>query len=57
MDVVVVDIPAKFGMILSRSLAARIKGTLQMYMSDATILVFREMRRLYRETRLAYMVS
>lgn len=57
MDVVVVDIPTKFGMMLSRSWASKLKGTLQMDMLYATILVFREMRRLYRETRLAYMVS
>lgn len=57
MDVVVVDIPAKFGMLLSRSWAAKLKGTLQMDMSYATIPVFREMIRLYRETKLADMVS
>jgi len=57
MDVVVADIPAKFGMLLSRLWVAKLKGTLQMDMSYATIPVFREMIRLYRETRLAYMVS
>jgi hypothetical protein len=49
MDVVVVDIPPKFGMLLSRSWAAKLKGTLQMDMSSATILIFGQDRRLYRE--------
>ena len=33
MDVVVADTPPKFGMLLSRSWAAKLKGTLQMDMS------------------------
>jgi hypothetical protein len=49
MDVVVADIPPKFGMLLSRSWAAKLKGTLQMDMSYATIPVFGQDRRLYRE--------
>jgi ribonuclease HI len=57
MDVVVVDIPPKFGMLLSRSWAAKLKGTLQMDMSYATIPVFGQERRLYREVLLKYMVS
>jgi hypothetical protein len=36
MDMVVVDIPPNFGMLLSRSWAAELKGTLQMDMSYAT---------------------
>ena len=48
MDVVVADIPPKFGMLLSRSWAAKLKGTLQMDMSYATIPIFGEQRRLYR---------
>jgi len=57
MDIVVADIPPKFGMLLSRSWAAKIKGTMQMDLAYATIPVFGEQRRLYRETRMAYMVS
>ena len=57
MDVVVVDMPPKFGMLLSRSWTATLKGTLQMDMSYATIHVFGEQRRLYRENKLAYMIS
>jgi hypothetical protein len=57
MDVVVADIPPKFGMLLSRSWAAKLKGTLQMDMSYATIHVFGQERRLYREVLLKYMVS
>ena len=57
MDVVVDDIPPKFGMLLSRSWAAKLKGTLQMDMSYATIPLFGQDRRLYREVFLKYMVS
>jgi ribonuclease HI len=57
MDVVVADIPPKFGMLLSRSWAAKLKGTLQMDMSYATILVFGQDKRLYREVLLKYMVN
>jgi hypothetical protein len=47
----------KFGMLLSRSGATKLKGTLQMDMSYATIPIFGEQRRLYRENRLAYMIN
>jgi len=57
MDIVVADIPPKFGMLLSRSWAAKIKGTMQMDLTYVTIPVFGEQRRLYWETRMAYMVS
>ena len=40
MDVVVADIPPKFGCLLSRSWMKRLGGTLQMDLSYATILVF-----------------
>jgi len=42
MDVVVVDIPPKFGMLLSRSWAAKLKDALQMDMSYVAIPVFGE---------------
>jgi hypothetical protein len=57
MDVVVPDIPPKFGMLLSRSWATKLKGSLQMDMSSATIPVFGQDRRLYKEVFLKYMVS
>jgi hypothetical protein len=57
MDVVVVDIPPKFNMLLSRSWAAKLKGTLQMDMSYTTIPIFGQKRILYREVLLKYMVS
>ena len=57
MDVVVADVPPKFGMLLSRSWAAKLQGTLQMDLSYTTIPVFGTLRRLYRENRLAYMIS
>ena len=48
MDVVVVDIPPKFGMLLSRSWDAKLKGNLHMDMSYATIPVVGQERRLYK---------
>ena len=57
MDVVVAAEPAKFGMLLSISWDSKLKGTLQMDMLYATIPVFGEQRRLYRENRLAYIIS
>jgi hypothetical protein len=58
MDVVVVDIPPKYGMLLSRSWGAKLGGSLQLDMTYATIPVFGgQFTRLYRETRLAFTVS
>lgn len=57
MDVVVANVPIKFGMLLSRSWATKLKGTVQMNMSYATIPIFGKKRRLYRENMLAYMIS
>jgi hypothetical protein len=58
MDVVVVDIPPKFGLLLSRPWRKRLGGTLQMDLSYATIPVFGgEIKRLYRENQLAYIIS
>jgi hypothetical protein len=57
MDVVVVDVPPKFGMLLSRSWEAKLKVMLEIDLSYTTILVFGEQRRLYRENHLAYMIS
>ena len=39
------------------SWVSKLKAMLQMDMNYATILVFGEKRRLYRENRLAYMLS
>jgi hypothetical protein len=58
MDIVVADVPSKFGMMLSRSWIKRLGGTLQMDLTYATIPIFGgEHRRLYREAQLAYIVS
>lgn len=57
MDVVVTNIPPKYGMLLSRSWGEKLKGSLQMDMSYATISVFRQPRKLSRETLMNYMVS
>ena len=42
MDIVVADIPPKYGMLLSRSWGAKLQGSLQMDMSYATIPVFNQ---------------
>jgi ribonuclease HI len=58
MDVVVVDVPTKYGMLLSRSWGAKLGGYLQLDMTYATIPLFGgKYTRLYRETKLAYTVS
>ena len=50
MDIVVADIPPKFGLLLSRSWKKILGGTLQMDITYATIPIFRgETRRLYME--------
>jgi hypothetical protein len=58
MDIVVADVPPKFGMLLSRSWIKRLGGTLQMDLTYDTILVFGgEHKRLYKEDQLAYIIS
>jgi hypothetical protein len=58
MNIGVADIPSKFGMLLSRSWSKKLGGTLQMNMSYAIVPIFGgKFRRLYRETKLAYIVS
>jgi ribonuclease HI/uncharacterized small protein (DUF1192 family) len=58
MDIVVANVPPKFGMLLSRSWIKRLGGMLQMDLTYAMIPVFwGEHRRLYREAQLAYIVS
>ena len=57
MDIVVASVPAKFGMLLSRSWSRKLKGTMQMDFSYATIPVFNQHRRLWWESRLKYMVN
>lgn len=56
-DIVVADIPPRFGMLLSRSWATKLKGTLQLDFSYATILVFGRMRKLYQEQKMKYMIT
>jgi ribonuclease HI len=57
MDIVVANIPTKFGCLLSISWMKRLGGTLQMDLSYATIPVFGGNKRLYRESQLAYIIS
>lgn len=57
-DIVVEDVPPKFGMLLSRGWIKRLGGTLQNDLSYATIPVFGGVsRRLYKEAQLAYIIS
>jgi hypothetical protein len=58
MDILVDNVPPKFGILLSISWIKILGGTLQMNLSYATILVFGgENRRLYREAQIAYIIS
>ena len=58
MDIVVADVPPKFGMLLSRGWIKRLGGTLQNDLSYAIVPVFGgKSRRLYREAQLAYIIS
>ena len=58
MDIVVADIPPKFGCLLSISWMKRLGDTLQMDLSYATIHVFGgENKRLYIESQISYIIS
>ena len=58
MDIVVEDVPPKFGMLLSRGWIKRLGGTLQNDLSYAIVPVFgRESGSLYREAQFAYIIS
>ena len=48
MDIVVADIPPKYGMLLLRSWGAKLQGSLQLDMSYATISVFGHPKKLYK---------
>jgi hypothetical protein len=51
MDIVVVDVPANYCMLLSRTWEHKLGGTMQMDMTYANVPVFGvENKRLYRET-------
>lgn len=58
MDVVIVDVPPSYGMLLSRHQGTSAGGSIQFDLSYAPILVFgRETRRLYREPKVTYVIS
>ena len=57
MDLVVADIPPRFGMLLSRSWGAKLRGTLQLDLSYATISDFGQLRKLYEEKKIKYMIT
>lgn len=56
-DIVVFDIPSKYGMLLSRSWGSKLQRSLQLDMSYETISVFVRPKKLYRETLMKYTVS
>ena len=57
MDVIVANIPTKFGILLSRSWNYKLKGSLQMDMSYATIPIVGGSKRLYSEKKSPYVVK
>ena len=57
MDVVVADVPPKYGMLLSKSWGAKLQGTMQMDGSYSTIPIFGQLRRLYKESQMKFLVS
>lgn len=58
MDVVVIDIPITYGMLLSRKWTAGVGGTLQMDLSHATIPNSNyEMVKVYREPYMKYHIE
>jgi hypothetical protein len=58
MDIIVANVPPKFGMLLSIYWIKKLGATLKMDLSYANIPVFGgEQRRLYREAQLMYIIS
>lgn len=58
MDILVANVPPKFGMLLSKGWIKRSGGTLQNDWSYATIPVFGgESNRLYKEAQLVYIIN
>lgn len=58
MDIVVADIPARFGMIFSRSWGMKLGGSIKLYLTYATIpILAREEHRLYKESRFVRIVT
>ena len=58
MDIVVADIPARFGILLSRSCGSKIGGSIKLEFTYTTIPVFGgEELRLYCESRFVNMVT
>ena len=57
MDIVVADVPPKYGMLLSRSWGAKLQETMQMDMTYVTIPIFNQTESIYRESHMQYMVT
>ena len=57
MDVVVENVPPKYNMLLSRSWGAKLQETMQMDGAYATIPIFSQLRRLYREEQMKFLVN
>ncbi|KAH9290843.1 hypothetical protein KI387_034960, partial [Taxus chinensis] len=57
LDVVIVDCPAKWGMLLSRKWAASVGGSVKMDMSYATIPIEGNLVKLYGEKKMLYLIE
>src|SRR5690606_6285057 len=58
MDIIVADIPPKYGMLLSKSWMENLHGEMKTDISYITVLVFGgQKRRLYRESLMQYMIN
>jgi len=57
MEIVVANIPPKYGILLCRSWGTKLQGYLKLDMSYATISIFGHPKKLYRETLMKYVVS
>jgi len=56
-EIVVAGVPPKYIMLLSHSWGEKLQGSLQLHMSYATISIFGEQRKIYREQLMKYKVS
>jgi len=58
MDVVIIDVPPTYGMMLSKNLGTSIEGSIQIDLSFTTILVFGgETKCLYKELKKTSTIS
>ncbi|KAH9307058.1 hypothetical protein KI387_011462, partial [Taxus chinensis] len=57
LDVVIVDCPTKWGMLLSRKWAASVGGSVQMDMSFSTIPIEGSLVKLYGEKKMLHLIE